>query len=138
MDESIDQKQAGTKTADTSAQKQLYPVFLKLAQLDTLLVGAGNVGLAILNSLLANSPHANVTIVAPRIKDELRQLASGHKGCRIFERGFEPGDLSGKDLAILATDDHQLHEQIRLLADETGVLLNVADTPDLCDFYLGS
>jgi siroheme synthase-like protein len=39
---------------------------------------------------------------------------------------------------ILATDDKELHKQIKSLADKNGILVNVADTPDLCDFYLGS
>ena len=139
MDESIDQNVAATDAAEHKPGKNpLYPVFLKLEQLDTLLVGAGNVGLEKLHSLLSNSPNAKITIVAPRVKEELRRLASKHEGCRIIERGFEVDDLHGKDIAILATDDHRLHEQIRILADERGLLLNVADTPALCDFYLGS
>ena len=32
----------------------------------------------------------------------------------------------------------QLHEEIKAMATEKGILVNVADTPDLCDFYLGS
>src|SRR6185503_8792711 len=58
--------------------------------------------------------------------------------CRIEQRSFEESDLDDKELVILATDDHKLHEYIRDLAIEKKILLNVADTPDLCDFYLGS
>ena len=117
---------------------QLYPVFFKLEQLELLLVGAGNVGLEKLESLLGNSPAANITIVAPVVKDEVRKLIAQHPGCVIIERSFVEEDLEGKDLAVLATDDKGLHENIRLLAKERGILINVADTPDLCDFYLGS
>ena len=42
------------------------------------------------------------------------------------------------DIVILATDNPSLHETIKKLAEEKGILVNVADTPDLCDFYLGS
>jgi siroheme synthase-like protein len=117
---------------------RLFPVFLKLEQLDILLVGAGNVGLEKLHALLSNSPGAKVTIVAPQIKDEIRKLAWKHPSCIIQEREFDITDLEGKDLAILATDNTELHAKVRLLAKEKGVLLNVADTPELCDFYLGS
>src|SRR5690606_2632764 len=40
--------------------------------------------------------------------------------------------------AILATDNFKLNQYIYELAKERGILLNVADTPDLCDLYLGS
>ncbi|MET0636981.1 MAG: TSUP family transporter [Chitinophagaceae bacterium] len=137
MDASTDLKLSGTVTG-APEKNPLYPVFLKLDQLDTLLVGAGNVGLEKLLSLLANSPNARIQIVAPVVREEIRLLVEKHTGCRILQRKFEPDDLVGKDIAILATDDPQLHQQIRLMADQAGVLLNVADTPALCDFYLGS
>jgi len=119
-------------------KNQLYPIFLKLDQLETLIVGAGNVGLEKLESLLSNSPNARVTIVAPQIKNEVERLVSDHSSCRTIQRGFKATDLDNKDLVILATNDHELHEWIKELAHQKGVIVNVADTPDLCDFYLGS
>ncbi len=122
----------------TTHKNKLYPVFLKLEKLELLLVGAGNVGLEKLNSLLSNSPEAKITIVAPLVKGAIRQLLRNHPFCQIIERPFAATDLDHKDLVILATDDKELHVQIKALADEKGILINVADTPDLCDFYLGS
>jgi siroheme synthase-like protein len=119
-------------------KNQLYPIFLKLDQLETLLVGAGNVGLEKLQSLLSNSPEAKITIVAPEIKDDVRQLAAKHSTCKIIQRSFQETDLDNKDLVILATKNRQLHENIKQVARQKGIITNVADTPDLCDFYLGS
>jgi len=119
-------------------KNQLYPVFLKLDQFETLIVGAGNVGLEKLQSLLSNSPNAKITVVAPEIKEEVTQLVSEYPYCKLFQRAFEENDLDNKDLVILATKDRWLHEYIRALAKEKGIIVNVADTPDLCDFYLGS
>lgn len=116
----------------------LYPVFLKLENLNTLLVGAGHVGLEKLQALLTNSPEAPITIVAPQVMDEVHKLIARHPQCTLYQRCFEPGDLENRDLVILATDDRGLHEEVRDMAKEKGVLVNVADTPDLCDFYLGS
>jgi siroheme synthase-like protein len=56
----------------------------------------------------------------------------------LVERNFRARDLQSKDLVILATDDKKLHERIRIQARKRRLLVNVADTPDLCDFYLGS
>jgi len=125
-------------TNPVTTKNNLYPVFLKLEELRVLLVGAGNVGLEKLHSLLANSPQASITIVAPVVKDEIRELVFKHPSSMIVQREFEVADLENKDLIILATDSRKLHEEVRALAKEKGMLVNVADTPDLCDFYLGS
>lgn len=119
-------------------RNNLFPVFLKLEELDTLLVGAGNVGLEKLNALLKSSPQARVTIVAPVIRDEIKAIASTHQRIRLTERNFRVRDLQHKDVVMLATDDPDLHARIKELARKKRLLVNVADTPHLCDFYLGS
>jgi hypothetical protein len=111
---------------------------LKLEELELLLVGGGNVGLEKLHSLLANSPDARITIVAPQIREEIKKLAYRHPSCTLVQREFIPADLERKDLVILATDNPALHERIKLLTRERSILVNTADTPGLCDFYLGS
>jgi siroheme synthase-like protein len=122
----------------TADQNRLYPVFLKLEQLNVLLVGGGNVGLEKLQSLLANSPMANIQIVAPQIKDEIRKLVHLYPGCSLIQREFKEEDLANRDLVLLATDNEELHQHIKKLTAIRRILTNVADTPGLCDFYLGS
>jgi len=56
----------------------LYPIFLKAENLRFLIVGGGNVGLEKLESLIRNSPGANITMVAPQIKDEIKKLCESH------------------------------------------------------------
>lgn len=116
----------------------LYPVFLKLENMQVLLVGAGNVGLEKLESLLGNAPATAITIVAPQIKNELREFIKNFPACTLIERNFGPADIENKQLVVCATDNPALHKQIKELANSKGLLVNVADTPDLCDFYLGS
>lgn len=119
-------------------RNNLFPVFLKIEELDTLLVGAGNVGLEKLNALLKSSPAAKVTIVAPFILQEIRDIAATRPNIQLEERKFRSSDLREKDLVLLATDDPELHVRVKELARKRRVLVNVADTPHLCDFYLGS
>jgi len=119
-------------------RNNLFPVFLKLEELNTLLVGGGNVGLEKIAAILKNSPQANVTVVAGLIREPIRNLAKTNSNIKLVERNFRSTDLYNKDLVILATDNKKLHERIRKLAREKRILINVADTPDLCDFYLGS
>lgn len=134
---------SSTILKDNEAEKQgssnpLFPVFLKLEELNLLLVGGGNVGLEKLHAILANSPAAKVTIVAPLIKEEVRRLVWKHPSCKIEQREYASTDLENKDLVILATDNKMLHQAIKATATEKNLLVNVADTPELCDFYLGS
>jgi siroheme synthase-like protein len=120
------------------AKNRLYPIFVKLEDLELLLVGAGNVALEKLNSLLSNSPATKITIVAPIVKSEIMELVKDHPLVNVLHRSFDESDLENKHLAILATDNHELHKEIKSLANAKGILVNVADTPGLCDFYLGS
>ncbi len=119
-------------------KNNLYPIFLKLDELNVLVVGGGHVGLEKVSALLFSAPDANVTIVAPFIKDELKEAIRHHDTYKIIQREFEEQDLTERDIAILATDNRELHRHIKQLARQLGVLCNVADTPELCDFYLGS
>lgn len=119
-------------------RNNLFPVFLKLEALSTLIVGGGHVGLEKLSAVLKNSPLANVTLVGRSIGESIKELAQKHTTVKLEERNFKLWDLWDKDLVILATDNRQLHETIRKFARSRRLLINVADTPDLCDFYLGS
>jgi precorrin-2 dehydrogenase/sirohydrochlorin ferrochelatase len=91
-----------------------------------------------LSAILKNSPNANVTVIGRTVLAEIYALANQHAGVAIEERYFKLWDLWDKDLVLLATDNRQLHESIRKFARSRKILINVADTPDLCDFYLGS
>jgi uncharacterized protein len=116
----------------------LFPVFLKLEELQVLLVGAGNVGLEKLKAMLQNAPGAHITIVAAKVSGEVKLLATQFPFVSIIERDFESSDLLMKDIVVIAVNDKHLSHDIRLLAKEKNLLVNVADTPGLCDFYLGS
>lgn len=117
----------------------LFPVFLKLHNLHLLIVGGGNVGLEKLEAVLKSSPVARVTMVAGEIRrPEILEIAKNHPNLEVIVRPFEMSDLDGKDVVILATDSRELHEKIKIETRKRHLLTNVADTPDLCDFYLCS
>lgn len=116
----------------------LFPVFLKLEELHVLLVGAGKVGLEKLKALLQNSPATRISVVAAEVLEELRVFAEDYPLVSIEERPFDISDVDDKDIVIVAVDDRATSQAIRLLAKEKKILVNVADTPALCDFYLGS
>lgn len=117
---------------------QLFPVFLKLDHLHVLIVGGGNIGLEKITAVLKNSPQARITLVAKKIATEIREFKKQSPQLMLVERAFEAGDLNDKDLIIAATGDRSVSELIRAESRKRKILVNVADTPDLCDFYLGS
>ena len=121
-----------------SLENTLFPIFLKLDMIKTLIVGGGFVGLEKLEALLKNDAEANVRLIAPEIRDEIWELADEHAGVSLIQKRFDPTDLQNIDLAILATADRATNHAIRKQAKKKGIITNVADTPDLCDFYLGS
>lgn len=120
------------------AQNPLFPAFLKLENLRVLLVGGGNVGLEKLTAILRSSPETAVTIVSLSFLPELRTLVNNHPRIQLIERAWQETDLDAADIVFAATDDPALHRRIKAAARARRLLVNVADTPDLCDFYLSS
>ena len=129
----------------------LYPAFFRLDRLQLLVVGAGAVGEEKLRFILKSSPNARVTIVATWMGEELRQLLEklgGDAGAGFttpeggtityHQRAFRPEDVLGADLVVAATDIREVNHAVHAAAKQHRRLCNIADTPELCDFYLGS
>jgi siroheme synthase-like protein len=116
----------------------LFPVFLKLEELRLLIVGGGFIGMEKLSVVLKHSPATKVVLVAITISEEIKHLASQYPYVTLVERAFQETDLDEKDIVIAATSDRSLNAYVKQEAKKRKVLANIADTPDLCDFYLGS
>jgi phosphoadenosine phosphosulfate reductase len=116
----------------------LFPIFLKLENLNTLIVGGGNVGLEKLTAILNNSPKAKVTVLAPEVRNEIFELQKHHEFLIILQEKYSKEHLSGKQLLLVATDNKELNIAIKKDCEAENILCNLADTPDFCDFYLGS
>lgn len=110
-------------------------MFIKLEGQPCLVVGAGVVAEGKIASLLDAA--AKVRVVAPEATGQVCFWAATGQIDRL-SRPFEPSDLDGMFLVIAATDSHELHENIRAEARRRGVLCNVVDFPELCDFYYPS
>ncbi len=118
----------------------LYPIFLKLDRLRMLIVGAGEVGCEKLTFMLKSSPDAHITVVAKEVLPPVQELLLQYPDAdiTIIQKPFEPKDTEGYDLVVAATNFEHLNREVRDAAKAAGALVNVADTPALCDFYLGS
>ncbi|HEU0112571.1 MAG TPA: TSUP family transporter [Flavisolibacter sp.] len=122
----------------TTEINHLFPVFLKLEELEVLLVGAGAVGLEKLQAILHNAPATRIQVVAEVISEPVKTLAGSYPSVSLVEKMFDPNDLLGKDLVFVAVNNKETSMMICEAARERKLLVNVADTPGLCDFYLGS
>ncbi|GAB3567600.1 hypothetical protein GCM10027578_18790 [Spirosoma luteolum] len=116
----------------------LFPIFVKAEQLHTLIVGGGYVGLEKATALLGNAPDARVTLIAPEIREELYGLARLHPRLELIKEPYHRLYLAGKDLVIVGTNDKEVNRQVQIDCKVERILVNVADTPALCDFYLSS
>lgn len=157
----------------------LYPIFCRLDNLRLLVVGAGEVGEEKLRFILKSSPNAQVTIVAPWMGPDLKELLDSYQpvadgrwqisrkhlvdwrsskpginegskpgpadpsqlrpgSVHYLPREFRPDDVADFDLIVAATNLPAVNQAVYRAAKTYRRLVNVADTPDLCDFYLGS
>ena len=66
----------------------LFPVFLKLSNLHTVVVGAGAVGLEKLTAIVQNSPEAKVTVIALAISSEVHLLAAKYPEVNVIQKSI--------------------------------------------------
>lgn len=131
--ESISSSPAGIKD-----DNRLFPIFLKLENLSLLIVGGGNIGLEKLRAVLSNAPATRIRIVAKQLSEAVIREVADHPNISVAEKAYEPGDLDEADIVIVAVNDIPTAKQISRDARQKGKLVNVADKPELCDFYLSS
>ena len=113
----------------------LLPIFLNLAGRNCLLVGAGNVALDKIGSLLTTG--LNLRVIAPHARPEIRQLAIAGK-LEWIQRPFEPADLDGQFIAIAATDAPQVNAAVYQACIEKNIPCNSVDDIPNCDFFFSS
>ncbi|MCH7398490.1 bifunctional precorrin-2 dehydrogenase/sirohydrochlorin ferrochelatase [Belliella sp. DSM 107340] len=119
------------------SKNTLYPIFLKAHELNFLLIGGGFVGTEKLSFLLKSSPEAQVTAVSKEFNSEFLELAESAANVTLIQDVYHEKYLGGKHIVIAATNFPEINRQIHDEAKERYILVNVADTPELCDFYLG-
>jgi precorrin-2 dehydrogenase/sirohydrochlorin ferrochelatase len=110
----------------------LFPMFLKLTGQRCLVVGAGQIAEQKIDALLASG--AEVRVVAPEASESVRKLAASGR-LTWAARRFDPADLDDVVLAIAATCDRAVNEEVFRSASNKRVLCNAVDEPEYCHFY---
>lgn len=117
-------------------RNNLYPIFLKTSNINILIVGGGNVALEKLTFLLKSSPDANVLMVAPMFRNDTIELAKTFKIQMIIDI-YKSDYLKDKHVVIATTDHSAVNELVYRDCRSHNILVNVADNPPYCDFYMG-
>ena len=110
----------------------LFPIFLKLGGRPCLVVGGGAIAEGKIAGLLEAG--AAITVVAPEVRDEVREWS---RSTRItwIPRRFRPTDLERAFLVVAATSRLEVNDLVFREARRRGILCNVVDDPERCDFY---
>ena len=110
-----------------------YPIGLDISGRRCLVIGAGEVGERKAQRLLECG--ARVSVVGRELTPALSGLAQAGRIAHI-PGDYDEGQLEGVFLVIGATDDRDVNERIYRDARKHGVLANIVDDPDRCDFIL--
>jgi len=110
----------------------LFPMFMKLDGRQCLVIGAGKVGEPKIEGLFETG--ARIRVVAIEATPQIREWARLGR-IELILRPYAITDLEGVFLAVVATSSRSLNEWIYRDAQQRGVLCNVVDVPDLCDFF---
>ncbi|MGB5431207.1 precorrin-2 dehydrogenase/sirohydrochlorin ferrochelatase family protein [Eudoraea sp.] len=117
-------------------RNNLYPIFLKTQTLHILIVGGGNVAEEKLSFLTKSSPDAKITMVSPMFREDTLKLAVNYD-VELIRSAYNTEFLNGKHLVIATTDKPDINIQVYTDCRSMDKLVNVADNPPFCDFYMG-
>jgi len=110
----------------------LFPMFLKLAGRRCLVVGGGVIGEGKIAGLLEAG--AELMVVAPEVTEKVKEWASAAK-ITWLARSLCPADLEDAFLVVAATSRVEVNDLVFREARQRGILCNVVDDPERCDFY---
>lgn len=112
-----------------------FPINVDIQNKRCALIGGGNVAYRKALSLLKAG--ADIRLIAPEINNGVSRLVD-NEALNWIKRTYQPGDLEGVALAIVAVDDPTVGKKVSEEAKRLNVLINVADIPEQCTFTLSS
>ena len=114
-------------------RKLYFPIFIDLNEKNILIVGAGKVARRRLMALIDFC--GNITVVAPEVLPDILELAKKAENLEVIQRPYEPSDLDGRDMVIVATADVPLNIGIVHECRERKIVVNTSHDKSMCDFY---
>jgi len=117
------------------SENNLLPIFLKLENESTLVVGGGNVAFQKIKQLL--DAKSKITVVSPKCNSDVSQLAKDGK-IKLIQENYDSIFINSPKVIIGATSDEQVNTAIYEDAQKLGIPVNIVDQPEVCSFYLGA
>lgn len=111
------------------------PICLNLEGRPAVVVGGGVVGTQKVRDFLDCG--AQLRVISPVVSDYIREQAAAGR-VTLSERRYEPGDIEGAFLVVVATDDPATNASVYAEASAAGQLVNVCDDPPNCNYIFAS
>lgn len=111
----------------------MYPVSLDIQGKLCVVVGGGRVAARKVRGLLAAG--ARVRVISPALHQRMEVLL-GQEGIEWQCKPFAAEDVAGAFLVFAATDKPAVQAAVLAAARSSNLLINVADSPDDCDFQI--
>ncbi|MBD3402122.1 hypothetical protein GF420_04450 [candidate division GN15 bacterium] len=107
------------------------PISLTVKDRSCVVVGGGTIALRKVDNLL---PYAvNITVIAPELDPKLEYYAE-RSMIKIEKREYMAPEAARFDIAIAASSDEAVNQQVYDDCRNTPTICNVVDNPPLCDF----
>ncbi len=116
-----------------SDKSQYFPILVNLGKFKSLVIGGGPIAFRKAMNLLNFG--GQVTVLTPEMCPSMQALAD-EKKIELMQKSYEKGDVNGYSFVFAATDNEEVDNMIKDDCDKLGILLNVADVPDLCNFIM--
>ncbi len=113
-----------------------FPFFIDIQDKHCLVVGGGTVALRKVKVLLSFGVY--ITVIAPVICEELKELKEQEARLILIERDFVTADISSSFFVIAATNNPAVNEAISVLCKQANTLVNVADSKESSSYLFPS
>lgn len=107
--------------------RNFLPISIDISKQKILIIGGGQSALKKIKILQRSD--AVIEVVAEKIIDEVRQT-----GVVCYQKSYEKADLIGYLMLYSCTNNETLDKIIAEDSKAAGVLVNIHDKPDLCQF----
>lgn len=99
-----------------------YPIFVETKGVKIVFVGGGRIALRKLRKLLSDG--ALISVIAPKIIDEIKQLEKTHQNLTLIEDSFDTLHLNGAALVFLVSDNSEVNKIAGTYCLEHSILYN--------------
>lgn len=110
-----------------------FPILIDLNKFKVVVIGGGKVSTRKVKNLL--DFECKPDIISPEVIDELKEIIENNH-LKLIQRKYEIGDLKSYNLVFASTGDSEVDSMIENECNDLGILLNVADVPELCNFIV--